>query len=145
VDLGAYEFSPDHDLDGTPDWLDPDDDDDGATDAADCAPFDPLAWTAPVEVGDLVASAPAVLDWTAQGADVLYDVVSGLLSELHADGGFGRAGCRDTNVAVPTWTETLPDPAPGSGTYYLVRAGNACGDGGWGASSDGLREVGVCP
>ena len=35
IDLGAYEFARDGDGDGTPDWLDPDDDNDGISDGGD--------------------------------------------------------------------------------------------------------------
>ena len=38
VDLGAYEFILDSDGDGTPDYIDTDDDNDGVLDGADCAP-----------------------------------------------------------------------------------------------------------
>ena len=39
VDMGAFEFQPDFDGDGTPDYLDTDDDNDGVPDASDCAPL----------------------------------------------------------------------------------------------------------
>jgi len=39
VDMGAYEFSPDFDGDGIPDWQDPDMDNDGVPNAQDCAPL----------------------------------------------------------------------------------------------------------
>ena len=38
TDMGAFEFPRDLDSDGTPDWLDPDDDNDGTLDVDDCSP-----------------------------------------------------------------------------------------------------------
>jgi hypothetical protein len=142
VDIGAFEFSADFDGDGTPDWLDTDDDDDGALDPVDCRPFDHSVWTQPGEVGGLVAagSSVTVVQWASQGADVFYDVVSGALSDLRADGGFLRATCRQDHGTGASWTDSSPNPASGEGRYYLSRAENACGDGGWGA-----RVVTVCP
>jgi hypothetical protein len=143
VDIGAYEFSPDFDTDGTADWLDADDDDDGAEDQDDCAPLDATAWSTTVAVQGvgLTGTAPTVLSWADQGADVLYDVVAGLLSEMHADAGFDRASCEQQGVSAAGWTDDLPDPPAGGGRYYLVRAVNGCGDGGWGEG----RIVTVCP
>jgi hypothetical protein len=143
VDIGAYEFSPDFDGDGSPDWLDADDDDDGAEDPQDCAPLDPAAWSTTTAVQEVLldGKAPTVLSWSGQGADVLYDIATGALSELHADSGFSRASCEQQGVAGSSWPDDLPDPSAGDGRYYLVRAVNGCGDGGWGEG----RIVTVCP
>jgi hypothetical protein len=142
-DIGAYEYSPDADGDGTPDWLDTDDDDDGVGDDDDCAPFDPLVWETPVEVAGLAVDghAPTVLAWTAQAHATAYDVVGGSLAELRIDGGFTRAECWLDQGTDPTWTDVAPDPPAGDGWYYLVRAQNAQCDGGWG----GGRIISTCP
>ena len=139
VDIGAYEYSPDFDGDGTPDWLDTDDDNDGAPDQSDCAPLDPAAWTwtLPVEGARATGRTPTVFSWTGQGSDVRYDVAAGSVSAMRLDGGFGRAVCEQSNGAGTGW----PDPAPGDGRYYVVRAGNSCGNGGWGEG----RSVTACP
>jgi hypothetical protein len=143
VDIGAYEYSPDFDSDGTADWQDTDDDGDGAPDVSDCAPLNSGAWTAPAGVAGVQAagSAPTILSWSDQGVDVRYDVVSGILSEMRADGNFGRSTCESNGGAGPVWPDGRPFPFLGNGYYYLIRAENACGDGGWGGS----RVVGACP
>jgi len=67
---------------------------------------------------------------------VVYDVVGGTLSSLRS-AGLPAAGCVATDVAGDSLDDHRPDPAPGDGYYYLVRAENACGDGGVGAARDG--------
>jgi hypothetical protein len=76
VDISAYEYSPDFDADGDPDWIDGDDDDDGAVDGADCAALDAATWSLLVDVEDLIVDAvfPTVVSWTTQDVDVFYDV-----------------------------------------------------------------------
>ena len=142
VDIGAYEFSPDFDSDGAADWLDDDDDDDGAADPDDCAPLDSTAWSTPITVEwvEVNGAAPTFVSWTAQDPDVLYDVAAGLLSELRADVGFDRAACEQVRGVEDSWSDERPDPPSGEGHYYLVRATNACGDGGWGSD----RTVTAC-
>ncbi len=147
IDIGAYEFSPDFDGDGTPDWADADDDDDGVLDAADCAPLDATAWSVPIEVGAvlLTGSAPTVLVWSAQDPATVYDVAAGALPELRADAGFSRAACAGDGLETASWSDDSPAPAPSEGRYYVVRARSVCGDGGWGTGADGPREVDACP
>ena len=55
-------------------------------------------------------------------------------------GGFARAACAQDDGAATNWTDTAPAPEPGDARYYLVRAENGCGDGGWGP-----RTVAACP
>ena len=147
VDLGAFEWSPDTDADGVADWLDDDDDDDGAPDGLDCAPLDDSAWTGPQVVSGLRAdgSSPTVVSWTPQGADVFYDVVSGRLSELTLDGDFSRAACRQDDGSANSWTDTDAAPPPAEAWYYLARAANLCGEGGWGGGQGGPRILPACP
>lgn len=143
VDVGAYEYSPDFDGDGIVDWLDPDDDDDNTADALDCAPLDAAAWSTPRDVTGLRVSGgtPSVISWTADGADLVYDVVTGLLADVRLDAGFDRTACVVSGGSATTWNDDLPTPATGAGRYYLAAEGNACGGGGWG---DG-RSVDACP
>jgi len=143
VDVGAYEYSPDFDGDTTPDWLDGDDDDDAVADPDDCAPLNAAAWTWTAAVAGVQVSgvAPTQVSWSGQGADVRYDVAAGSVSSMRADGGFDRATCELNDGTGTGWSDTDPDPSPGDGRYYLVRAENACGDGGWG----GGRSVTACP
>jgi hypothetical protein len=148
VDMGAFEYSPDSDHDGTVDWLDPDDDNDGAPDIEDCAPFDPSVWNAPVEPADVRLSGGATVhvEWTDQDPGTLFDIAGGSVTVLLADRGFGAAVCRVDDWPAPPWTDDGPGPEPGDAHYYLVRAENACGPGTWGRASDGVdRSIVACP
>ena len=124
IDLGAYEFSPDFDHDGTPDWQDADDDNDSVLDAADCAPRNATVWSPPVEVAGmaLAGKSPSVCSWATQNPGTVYDVVTGALSELRADLSFIRATCRWDNGTSGSWSDTYLDPPSGDGRYYLARA-----------------------
>ncbi len=147
VDAGAFEFSPDFDGDGTPDWLDPDDDQDGVADADDCASHNPEAWATPVVVSGLAVSKSSgtALVWTPQDPATVYDIVSGTLANLRSSRNFDGSSCRQDDGGDPSWLDTAPDPLPAAGFYYLVRAESVCGDGGWGAGSAGPRIVTACP
>ena len=72
------------------------------------------------------------------GVDLDYDVVSGALSELHADGGFDRAFC-----AAAGWLDSpYVDPAVppgGDGDYFLVRANGPMGVGTYGDGAPAAR------
>lgn len=139
TDLGAFEFSPDFDGDGTPDWLDEDDDGDGVSDGDDCAPLDPSAWTVAREVAALVLAGglPTELSWTTQAPDLRYDVAGGVVSEMRGSGGVSGAACLSNDQATASWSDARPNPVPAEGYYYLVRAQNSCGAGTWGRASSG--------
>jgi hypothetical protein len=147
IDIGAYEFSPDFDGDGTPDWQDPDDDADGVPDVSDCAPRNASVWSAPVEVAGLALTGKTstTVSWSPQNPGTLFDVVTGSLAELRADHSFSRASCGSNDGAGGTWTDTAPAPAQRDGRYYVVRAGNVCGTGSWGLGATGPRSIGACP
>jgi hypothetical protein len=134
ADIGAYEFSPDSDSDGAPDWN-------------DCAPQNPNLWGAAVEATGLAldGASPTNLTWTAQSPGTVYDIASGSLSDLRSHGDFADASCRWNDGAGTSWSDTSSNPEMGEGFYYLVRAHNVCGDGGWGAGAGGARIIGACP
>jgi serine protease AprX len=108
---------------------------DPAPDVCDCAPSDPTAYGMPVEIGSLRWTGANALTWDAQGADTgsgtRYDVLRGDLAPLRTEGGIGGAVCFATGLASAGTTDPS-NPLPGSGTYYLVRVRNACGNTGWG-------------
>ncbi len=141
VDLGAFERSTDFDRDGVPDWIDDDDDGDGVADAADCAPLDPAAQTPPPEVSGLSVegSGPTQLTWTSLGPHLRYDVAGGSLLGLRLSDG-PPAVCLADDLEANGWTDSSPDPVPGGGTYYLVRAQGVCG-GSYGSG----RVIAACP
>jgi len=110
-----------------------------ADDCEACDPSAPGSWSPapPAEVASLVVSAPTLLSWTPQSA-AAYDVVGGSLSELHLDGGVAGATCLEEDHAAAAWEDPRPDPEPGAGNYYLVRAVKSCGAGSYGSSSSGV-------
>ena len=84
----------------------------------------------------LEGNEPTTLAWDAQ-ALVLYDIISGLLSDLRSDHGYDRAECLFDNNVRAEYFDQRPAPSSGDGYYYLVRAqgsgvgsyGNGRGDG----------------
>jgi glucose/arabinose dehydrogenase len=119
----------------------PDIDRDGAGDACDCAPSDGTAFGQPVEVPRLRVSRPAAtaLGWDSQaataGGGTASTVVTGNLKALAADRGFASACTLAEDLGQPALADPQIDPPPGSGYFYLVRAGNVCGPGTYGDGS----------
>lgn len=111
-------------------------DGDGVANPVDCAPDDAAAFAVPGEAGPLVLGKPAwgtvSLGWpsmsAASGPGTRFDVASGTLGDLRADRSTARAACAASDLAEPVWT----DPRSTTGIWYLVRARNVCGNGGWG-------------
>jgi YVTN family beta-propeller protein len=114
----------------------------------DCAPGDAGSFGAPVEVGNFLAAAAAPgLTWddqaAATGPGVRYDLVSGLLTELRGAGLAGASSCLAGGVAPSAYDDLRPDPPAGEGYFYLVRAVNACGSGGFGPGREAIEPL-VC-
>ena len=141
---------PDVDADGLCDFGDPDDDNDGASDWADCAPLNGTLKASPVEVAGVGLGSGGNknrLSWTApqaQGGSATFsDVVRGTGSGLPV--GSGPESC----VAIQTSAAQVDDatsPTPGQLLWYLVRARNACGLGGYGTRTGGVeRTTSACP
>jgi len=88
--------------------------------------------------------ASSVVTWTPV-TDATYDVVSSSFSDLRANGPAG-ATCIANDVASG-YTDGRPNPAPGVGYYYLIRAQTACGSGTYGLQSSGLERLptAACP
>jgi Thrombospondin type 3 repeat len=135
----------DFDGDGLGDACDPDDDNDGVADVSDCAPLNAAAWGIPAEIAGLtVDKSPATtLGWSAGDGGTAdgYDLVGGSLDALVASGGVSQASCLQNDDGTAAWTDLRPDPPPGTGYYYLVRAQNVCGGGGYGAATGGAPRV----
>jgi hypothetical protein len=127
----------------------PDTDTDGIADACDCAPGDGGSFEAPPEVaGDRFGDA-STYQWnslaTISGTGTTYDIVRGLVSQLRATGGFADAVCISNDQSATSYSDSdsppLDDPF-----YYLVRAQNTCGTGGWGRGLGGAeRTITTCP
>jgi hypothetical protein len=74
------------------------------------------------------------------GADLDYDVVSGFLSDLRADGGFARAACAAGGWDAPPYVDGRVPPA-GDGHWFLVRATGPSGVGTYGDGSPARPNV----
>jgi subtilisin family serine protease len=128
----------------------PDTDADGIADVCDCAASDGGTYDAPEEVSGLAFDAAKTsLSWVSlarqAGNGTTYDAIRGDLATLRAVGIAADADCLGAASSV-SGRQDAALPAPDAGFYYLVRARNACGDGGWGAASDGTpRSHSTCP
>ncbi len=128
VDLGAFEFPPDFDGDGIPDWKDPDADNDGVPNASDCAPLVRAIWQSPEPVASSLklgkSGTVATLRWLRAYQAPAYNVYRGTFGS----GPFAyNETCFDAeNVARIVTDAGVPDP--GSGFYYVVGSKNACGE-----------------
>jgi hypothetical protein len=155
----------DTDLDTLGDACEPDDDNDGIPDAADCEPLssnncnDQNSCTAdscgaglvcqnvpgptPGEVVGLTATCPTEFGWNDLGPGTTYDVLRGALGEFPVGSG-GSETCHQS-TATTTTSDATALPA-GSGVYYLVRGANVCGNGSYGTATGGAPRVsGACP
>jgi YVTN family beta-propeller protein len=125
-------------------------DEDGTLNGVDCAPGDAGAKSLPVEAAgfSIQGKAPTALSWssqaTATGPGVVYDVVGGTLSVLRASGLSAATSCIGSGLSTPAYSDARPAPGVGAAFYYLVRARNACGSGGFGAGRSALDTL-VCP
>jgi hypothetical protein len=140
----ADQLDTDRDLLGNA--CDPDDDGDGAADAADCLPLDPTVIAAPGEIAGVGFPDRLTLQWQDAGAGsgTVYDVLRGTLDGLPV-GGAGTETCLADGV-TGTSDASGPDPTAGTGFWYLLRGDNACGVGSYGTASDGsLRHSNTCP
>lgn len=118
-------------------------------DACDCAPADSGAFAIPGETGRIeFAADKATLSWVSiaesAGSATVYDVVRGLGGELPVGSG-GSEGCLVTGSGLPTASDAAL-PSEGEFFWYLVRARNVCGSGGYGVRSDGAPRISAaCP
>ncbi|PYQ11620.1 MAG: hypothetical protein DMH00_07735 [Acidobacteria bacterium] len=132
---------------GPPADLDHDSHVSGVCGGDDCNDGNPLVWFSPIEVANLTvdATGSTTLTWDDQGAltgpEGTYDLVSG--GDFLVAGSFGFATSTCLQSAGPTgYTDSRPDPAPGSAFWYLARARNSCGVGTYGTA---LRDSSIPP
>lgn len=109
-------------------------DDDGVSPfQGDCDDTDSDLWGRPGEARDLqFAIAKSRLGWTEP--EDIGGIALPSYDTLRADtpGGFGAGACFESDGS-DTFTDDAGLPPAGSAFFYLVRATNACGDGGLGA------------
>ena len=86
------------------------------------------------------------MSWGAVAQASLYEVAGGAVADLQSSNTTG-AVCLGDDVGNASWADSRSDPAAGDAYYYLIRAANVCGDGGWGADSLGADRAptGACP
>jgi len=128
VDMGAFEFSPDYDGDGIPDWQDPDADNDGTPNASDCAPLARAISQPPDRVANSLlvtkAGAAATLSWLHALQAPSYNVYRGTFGP--APFAYNET-CFDTENVARTVTDGAT-PTPGNGFYYIIGSRNTCGE-----------------
>ena len=133
---------------------DQDTDTDASCDGLDCAPADASSWSAPSDVRALRlahsggAFGVTDLSWAlpaAPGGDtVFYDVLSS--GDAAGFDSAVDAICLETGDGADTAATDPLTPWSGEVSYFVVRAGNACGRGPAGHASDGApRVVRDCP
>ena len=102
----------------------------------------------PPDVGALIVEHAdmTTLNWLPQATGTHFDVASGGLLELRADGGAHNAQCLANGLFDTEWSDPRPAPDAGEGFYYLVRAQTDCGSGSYGFESPAEeRVVTACP
>ena len=134
----------DTDGDGLKDCIDPDDDNDGVLDAADCAPLLYSVAHVPAEALNLTAS-PASgatqLSWDQVPEANVYDVYRGQVPVL---GWAFQSVCLFSEAASPRLTDTQSPPV-GQFYYYLQAATNTCGEGTLGTGTGGTNRPTTTP
>jgi hypothetical protein len=133
---GIYNFGDNSDADG-----------DLHAPACDCNPGNGTVWSIPTEVVSMTFSDPTNFSWSAPanpgGTSTLSDVIR--TTAISVTGAAPSYGCFQPNLPGLASTEPAV-PAAGTSFLYLVRAGNACGEGPAGAGSNGVpRTLPACP
>jgi len=126
----------------------PDRDLDGVDNLADCDPQDGGAFAVPTEVDGVGWSDNVTIGWNSAapqaGSGTVHDVLRGEVAELPVGSGAGET-CLASGVSGASAVDAETG-APGAARWYLVKARNACGDGGYGVASDATpRSSAVCP
>jgi hypothetical protein len=99
-------------------------------------------------VTQLVVSgiAPSNVSWSSQavsaGPETTYDLVSGATSNV-AGINFSAAICLQS-AGPASFSDVRPNPAPGTGFWYLARGRNSCGIGTYGSAARD-NSVPSCP
>jgi hypothetical protein len=141
----------DTDLDKIADCVDPDDDNDGIPDGADCLPLDDQVWQLPGEVVALQlshvggSSGTTTLNWSLPvslgGTAVAYDTISATQPDA-----FDLGTCVETDDGSDLAATDTTVLGAGQVLYFVVRGGNGCGEGSSGTDSAlDPRDVIVCP
>ena len=116
--------------------------DDGNVDDGDlCNNSCTINVCSPGEIDLRLSVGPTTIDWDSAGVPFFYDLLSGIIFQMRADGGVLQGQCLSNNLQLPTATDPRADPPPGFGYYYLVRAQAQCGSGDYGTDSFDVARV----
>ena len=124
----------------------PDGDGDQVANEVDCSPADGTVWAVPGEVPAMTFASATSFSWSAPlapgGTAPLYDVVRATITRPGTAPVFG---CLQPDLGGQSSSDTAAPPA-GQAFLYLVRAGNACGEGLAGTRSNGQPiSAPACP
>jgi hypothetical protein len=124
-----------------------DNDADGAFVYDDCNDGDASSTTVPGEVVHVLtqgAAAPYRFLWDSlgysAGSGTVYDIYSGLLSDLEADAGLQSGACLSDDLAATLLVDPTSSPPSGGGYYFTIRGQNGCA-GGTGTYGSALRDT----
>ncbi len=137
----------DTDTDGVGDICDNDDDNDGTSDGVDCARLLPGVSSAPGLVGnslELSESGGTLLTWSRGTQGHVSNVYRGIVTTTEP----WNSDLDCVDLANPETESSQPDdPPPGKLFYFLVTAGNVCGESPAGQDSGGAPRNAVpsCP
>ncbi|HEV8200248.1 MAG TPA: MopE-related protein [Candidatus Polarisedimenticolia bacterium] len=127
----------DTDQDGLYNCVDPDDDNDGVNDAADCAPLQAAVQTIPGTVGDSVTGSPnGMIAWLLLPQANVYNVYRGVAGPSFPGNYLPTSVCLASENPSGTFNDAAVPPV-GQIYYYLIVGTNSCGEGSPGNSSNG--------
>lgn len=120
---------------------------DGAFDYEDCNDGDPLAVAVPDEVPWLItqgSAEPYSFLWDSlgfsAGAGTVYDIYSGLIADLAADGGLQGGACLLEDLEATMLSDPTGSLSLGEIGYFVVRGQNGC-PGGTGTFGNANRDA----
>jgi len=117
-----------------------DSDGDDAGDVCDCGPANASVFATPGEVSQVRWLTPTLLEWQSAlptaGSATQHIVYRGNLGDLPVGGG---DPCSESQTQAGRLADAAIPPA-GTGSWYLVQASNACGDGPLGEWGPGLAR-----
>jgi hypothetical protein len=136
---GTVDNDADTDLDGQFNCFDPDDDNDGAADGADCAPLLASVISPPGIVPTITATSAGTsvtFTWPLLAQTHVYDIYRGTAGPPGPGNYLATTSCLLNENPSGSFTDTTV-PSVGQVFYYLVAGMNACGSGSVGTMSNG--------
>jgi hypothetical protein len=146
---GIVDNDADTDLDGQYNCFDPDDDNDGAADAADCAPLLASVINPPGVVPTITAApggATVTFTWPLLPQTQVYNIYRGTAGSLGPGNYLATSSCLLNENPTGSFTDSAVPPV-GQIFYYLVDGMNACAEGSVGTMSNGQPRnlPALCP